>query len=235
MSINTGIYIALLLSGLLGSLGHCMGMCGPLAMMVGLQMKSRGLAAVPHHLLYHGGRIATYALLGAGVGGIGSLLGLGASLNQLAGGISLVLGTAIVLLGMSYLGWLPLGRFEGNGAWLSRAISQALMRGGIRGLILMGALNGLLPCGLVYSALLVAATSGGAMQGALAMACFGVGAIPALLAIGIGAGALSMLTRRALARSAGFLIVLIGLQLSLRGAAALGLVPPLQLGGIVIW
>ena len=235
MSTNTGIYGALLLSGLLGSLGHCMGMCGPLVMMVGLQMKSRGLAATPYYLLYHGARIVIYVLLGAVVGGIGSLLGLGASLSQLAGGISLVLGTGIILLGMSYLGWLPLGRMEGSGTWLNRAMSQALMRGGRWGVILMGALNGLLPCGLVYSALLVAVSSGGALPGALGMFLFGAGTLPALLVIGIGAGALGVRTRQALARGAGFLIVLIGLQLSLRGAAALGIVPSLQVGGLVIW
>jgi sulfite exporter TauE/SafE len=98
----------------------------------------------------------------------------------------------------------------------------------------MGALNGLLPCGLVYSALLVTASSSGALPGALGMFLFGAGTIPALLVIGIGARVLSVRTRQALARGAGFLIVLIGLQLSLRGAAALGIVPSLRLGGLVI-
>jgi uncharacterized protein len=235
MTTNTGLFGALLLSGFLGSLGHCMGMCGPLVIMVGLQTKSRGLAAIPRYLLFHGTRIAIYALLGAVVGGLGSLLGLGASLGQLAGGISLALGIGIILLGMSYLGWLPLGRMEGSGTWLTRAMSRALMRGGRWGVVLMGALNGLLPCGLVYSALLVAASSGGALPGALGMFLFGAGTIPALLVIGIGAGALSMRTRQALARGAGLLIVLVGLQLSLRGAAALGIVPSLRLGELVVW
>jgi sulfite exporter TauE/SafE len=93
----------------------------------------------------------------------------------------------------------------------------------------------LLPCGLVYSALLVTASSGGALPGALGMLLFGVGTIPALLVIGIGAGALNVRTRQVLAHSAGFLIILIGLQISLRGAAALGILPPLRLGGLVIW
>lgn len=235
MSSNIGIFGALLFSGLLGSLGHCTGMCGPLVMMVGMQMKSHGLAAIPHYLLYHGARIAIYTLLGTVVGGVGSLLGLGARLSRLAGGISLVLGIGIIFLGMSSLGWLPLGRIEGNGAWLNQAMSQALRRGGRWGVILMGALNGLLPCGLVYSALLVAASSGGALPGALGMFLFGAGTIPVLLVIGFGAGALSVRTRQVLAHGAGFLIMLIGLQLSLRGAATLGIVPSLRLGGLVIW
>jgi sulfite exporter TauE/SafE len=100
VGINIGVYGVLLVSGLLGSLGHCMGMCGPLVMMVGLQMKNRGVATILYYLLYHGARIAVYMLLGAVVGGIGSLLGLGARLSQIAGVISLVLGTSIILLGM---------------------------------------------------------------------------------------------------------------------------------------
>ena len=235
MSANTGIFGALLLSGLLGSLGHCMGMCGPLVMMVGLQMKSRGMAPLPQFLLYHSARIATYALLGAVTGAIGSLLGLGAGLSQFAGGLSLVLGIGVILFGLSYLGWLPLGRMEGSNAWLNRAMRWALTRGGRRGIIVLGALNGLLPCGLVYSALLVAASTGGALAGAWGMFVFGAGTIPALLLIGVGAGALNVGTRRVLAHSAGLLIVLIGLQLVLRGAAALGFVPTLQVGGVVIW
>jgi sulfite exporter TauE/SafE len=229
------VYAALLLSGLLGSMGHCLGMCGPLVMMVGLQFKSRGLAAFLRHLLYHGARISTYALLGMVVGGIGSLLGLGSRLSTLAGVISLVLGLGVILFGLGYLGWLPLGRMEGAGAWLSQATSRALQRGGLWGTILLGILNGLLPCGLVYSALLVASSTGGPLAGALGMLVFGVGTVPALLVVGVGAGTLSPRVRQALTRLAGVLIVVVGLQLALRGLAALDVVPHLRLRGLMIW
>jgi sulfite exporter TauE/SafE len=229
------VYAALLLSGLVGSMGHCLGMCGPLVMMVGLQFKGRGLAAFPRHLLYHGARILTYALLGMVVGGIGSLLGLGSRLSTVAGVISLVLGLGVILFGLGYLGWLPLGRMEGAGACLSQAMSRALQRGGLWGTILLGTLNGLLPCGLVYSALLVASSTGGPLAGALGMLVFGVGTIPALLVVGVGAGTLSPRVRQALTRLAGVLIVVVGLQLALRGLAALDVVPHLRLKGLMIW
>lgn len=236
MGSDTGAYGLLLLSGFLGSLGHCLGMCGPLVMMVSTQFaRSEGSSTLSLHLLYHSARITVYALLGAVVGAIGSLLGLGSQLSKVAGAVSLLLGLAVILFGLGYLGWLPLGRMGGGGAWLNRAMSQALKRGGRWGVILMGALNGLLPCGLAYGALLVAASTGGALPGALGMFLFGAGTIPALLVIGIGAGALTARTRQALLRGAGFLMVLVGLQLSLRGAAALGLVPPFQLGDMVMW
>lgn len=235
MASNIGLYGVLLSSGLLGSVGHCMGMCGPLVAMVGLRIERRGLAKVSLFMLYHGARIAVYCILGAVVGSLGSLLGFGPGLNKIASWISMALGTGVILLGMGYLGWLPLGRLEGGGAWLNRAMSQAFKLGGAKSMIILGALNGLLPCGLVYSSLLVLASSGGALPGVLGMLIFGAGTLPSLLVIGLGAGALSAKIRQILARGAGFLIMIAGLQLLLRGAAALGFVPSLRLGGLVLW
>jgi hypothetical protein len=203
--------------------------------MMGLQVTKRGVAGAPSHLLYHGSRIAVYAVLGAALGAIGSLLGLGASLNRVAGVLSLALGLGVLAFGLGYLGLLPLGKMEGRGAWLERAMGQAFQRGGREGVMLLGALNGLLPCGLVYSALLVAATTGGPLPGALGMVVFGLGTLPALLVVGLGAGALSPRVRQTLGRVAGVVIVLVGIQLVLRGLAALGVIPPLRLGGLVLW
>jgi sulfite exporter TauE/SafE len=210
-------------------------MCGPLVLMMGLQLRARGMARAPSHVLYHGSRIAVYAILGAVIGTIGSLFGLGASLNRAAGVVSLALGLGVVVFGLGYMGWRPLGRIESTGAHLERAMSQALQRGGREGVILLGALNGLLPCGLVYSALLVSATTGGPLPGALGMVLFGLGTLPALFVVGMGAGALSPRLRQALGRVAGVVIVLVGIQLILRGLSALGVVPPLRLGGLVLW
>jgi sulfite exporter TauE/SafE len=117
MGVDTGVLGALFLSGLLGSLGHCLGMCGPLVTMFGVQFKARKLAGLPYHLLYHTSRVGVYVIFGTLVGGLGSALGLGDSLGKVAGTISLLLGLGVVLLGMGYLGWLPLGRIEGAGDW----------------------------------------------------------------------------------------------------------------------
>jgi sulfite exporter TauE/SafE len=176
-----------------------------------------------------------YALFGALVGGVGSALGLGDSLGKVAGTVSLLLGLGVVLLGLGYLGWLPLGRIEGGGAWLSRAMSWALRQGSSVRVLALGALNGLLPCGLVYSALLVAASTGSLLMGAAGMAVFGLGTLPALLVMGIGAGALSARVRQAFVRVAGVLIVVVGVQLVLRGLAGWGVLPHLHLGRVMLW
>jgi sulfite exporter TauE/SafE len=235
MDLGTSTLGALFLSGLLGSLGHCLGMCGPLVTMFGVQFRARRPAGLPYHLLYHTGRVGVYALFGALVGGVGSALGLGDSLGKVAGTVSLLLGLGVVLLGLGYLGWLPLGRIEGGGAWLSRAMSWALRQGSSVRVLALGALNGLLPCGLVYSALLVAASTGSLLMGAAGMAVFGLGTLPALLVMGIGAGALSARVRQAFVRVAGVLIVVVGVQLVLRGLAGWGVLPHLHLGRVMLW
>ena len=78
-----------MLSGLLGSLGHCLGMCGPLNLMVAAFMRKNDLPALPNFSLYHAVRVLVYTLMGAVVGAIGSLLGLSPQLTTLGGAVSL--------------------------------------------------------------------------------------------------------------------------------------------------
>lgn len=235
MGLDTGTFGALFLSGLLGSLGHCLGMCGPLVTMLGIQLKARKPTGWPYHLLYHASRVGVYVILGTIVGGLGSVLGLGDSFGKVTGIVSLLLGLGVVLLGLGYLGWLPLGRIERAGTWINQAMDWALQQGSSVRVLALGALNGLLPCGLVYSALLVAASTGSPLTGTAGMAIFGLGTLPALLVVGVGAGALSARVRQTFVRVAGVLIVVVGLQLALRGLAAWGAVPHLHLGRLMLW
>lgn len=236
MASHTSLYATLLLSGFLGSLGHCLGMCGPLVMILGLQLGTNGWrSALPRQLLYHAARITVYALLGGIIGAVGSILGVGSQLSLVGGVLGLVLGLLVITLGLGYLGWRPAMLREGSAGWLNRAMSQALQKGGLRSVVLLGALNGLLPCCLVYAALLSAASTGGALAGAQAMLFFGLGTVPALVVVGLGAGIISVRARQVLTRAAGVLMVLVGLQLVLRGGAVLGLVPHLELGSLILW
>jgi sulfite exporter TauE/SafE len=198
MDTQLGVYGTLLLTGLVGSLGHCLGMCGPLVVMVGLRSKPSSGSVLWPHTLYHLGRISVYVLLGLLAGSAGSAVGLGGSLSRLAATVSLLLGLGVFLLGLGYLGWLPVGRVGASAGWFSKAFARVMQLGGPAGVLLLGALNGLLPCGLVYGALLIAASAGRALASALAMGLFGLGTVPALLALGLGAPSLSAAVRQAL-------------------------------------
>ena len=173
------------LLGLAGSL-HCVGMCGPLAL--ALPRPPRHLLA--GRLLYNLGRTLTYAGMGLLFGGLGQTL--------LMAGWQRGLSIATGLLILAYLlsGWLGRGRWSLESAALrllapvQRALGRLLQRTSPGGLLTIGLLNGLLPCGLVYVALAGAAATGTPAGGALFMAVFGLGTSPMMLAIALAGPAL---------------------------------------------
>jgi sulfite exporter TauE/SafE len=181
-----------LLLGLLGGLGHCVGMCSPFVLLVSRRYVSGGDGTVlAGQLWYHSGRIATYAALGAAAGLAGSAV-------DVAGGLYGVRRAAPLLAGILLLGsavpWLL--KFSGgtapSGTIFGRIMTR--MRGWIPGHpFLIGLLLGLLPCGLLYSAVIAAVSRDGAAEGALALVIFGLGTAPALLGVSV---ADALLTRR---------------------------------------
>ena len=234
----TGVsFGALALAGLVGSFGHCVGMCGPLVAMLGVTARRDGsrLPATAH-VLYHASRVSVYGLLGLAAGAAGSFISLGGGLSTAAGLLSLVLGAAVVALGVSFVartGWA--GRALWGGDAITRAMSRAVRRGGTSGILALGAINGLLPCGLVYSALLAAAAGGSALRGGVAMVVFGAATMPVLIALGLGASRLGTRARGFLTTLAGLLIIAVGIQLMVRGGAELGLLPHVRWGALVLW
>ncbi len=205
---------AAFLLGVFGS-GHCLGMCGGIASALGLA--SRGADGTPSRMapLLHGaGRLTTYALLGAVLGGLGHatdvLLGLGPWLRSAAG-------LLVVLFGLQLMG-LRIGgdRIERGGLALWRRIAPMTAR--LRGdytaprALMLGGLWGLLPCGLVYSAAAAATATGSALTGAAFMLAFGLGTMPALLmSTGFVVGGFgAQLGRPEWRRLAGALMVLLG-------------------------
>lgn len=202
-------------AGLLGST-HCLGMCAGISGMFTINAAARGLRAqLPTALVYNLGRLASYAALGALVALFGNtLLGI---IPSIAGPLRLIGGMLIVLIGLQIaFSWRVLQPLERMGARIWERVAP-LAKGLLPVTTLpkaaaLGLLWGLLPCGLVYSVLLVAATSADSLQGALIMAAFGLGTLPAMLATGLGAIQLNRLLGRAGARlGAGLLIVIVGI------------------------
>ena len=204
MMITWGDAVALFMLGLLGT-GHCIGMCGPLVVV--LPGQTQRLSA---HLAYHAGRLVTYALIGAVMGAAGGgMLRLAAVaggdpmlwMSRVQMGISLMAGLFLLFFGLSRMGFLS------EPPWLAIAVPQRMP--GWRGLItkaadrrsntdlfLMGLILGGLPCGLSYAAFARALAGARILPGASMTLIFGLGTLPGLLAVGIGAAVLLNRYRR---------------------------------------
>jgi sulfite exporter TauE/SafE len=206
---------AAFLTGVLGS-AHCLGMCGGISGLFAVNSSVATLRSqIPLAITYNFGRVLSYALLGIIVGAFGSVI-IKAS-PGLAGGIRLVSGIVIILIGLKVAFDLrALNGIERMGATLWSRIAPAA-----KGLVPvtnlpralgLGLVWGWLPCGLVYSVLLIAATSAKPVNGALVMIAFGFGTMPAMIMTGLGAAKLSQVMRRKSARvGLGLLIVVLGL------------------------
>ncbi|MCK5124666.1 MAG: sulfite exporter TauE/SafE family protein [candidate division Zixibacteria bacterium] len=169
--------------GLAGSL-HCIGMCGPIAIALPLQDKSKYRLLIGR-VLYNFGRIITYAVLGLIFGFIGQGFFIGGYQQTL----SIVLGVLMLLtifLPSKYASYLTGARLHEKLTGKIRGLWRKLMeKNSISSLFLIGLLNGFLPCGLVYIAIAGSIATGTALGGALYMAVFGFGTFPVMLAMSL--------------------------------------------------
>jgi uncharacterized protein len=160
---------------------HCVVMCGPLMMAV--LSRRNGRAAI----LYHGGRLGTYALLGAVTGAIGHLAIL-AGAGRL---LSVVAGLALIWAAARRAGWMKTGWGPDLSPHVTAVVVRATEATRARfqessplRIVAAGVLNGLLPCGPVYAALTAAAALGDSARAVGFMVAFGAGTLPLLAAIG---------------------------------------------------
>jgi hypothetical protein len=181
----TSDYLMIFTMGLFGSL-HCMGMCGGLIMACSMKF-GKASGGFGFSLLYNAGRIFTYALIGLFMGLFGKEL-LTSDLFMLRQILPIIAGGIMILIGLDILGIFP--------AALKRYVAKLLPKKTIDGLItrqlkqgrspalVLGMLNGLIPCGLVYAAALKASTMGSALSGLMIMLSLGLGTLLPLLFIG---------------------------------------------------
>ena len=181
---------AAILLGLVGSF-HCVGMCGPIALALPIS-HSGWLQKVLGTLLYNIGRAITYAAMGAVFG----VLGEGIQLGGFQSWVSIAMGVIMVL----------------------SVLFPVLFRNrSLFSLFVIGLLNGLLPCGLVYVALAGAIATGGVTNGALFMFLFGLGTLPMLAAVTLLGNALSGPFKTAINKLVPYVVVIIGVLFILRG------------------
>ena len=168
----------------LGSIGHCIGMCGGFIMtytMAKVKPSDSKFIQSIYHLSYNLGRVTTYTVLGALFGYFGSLW----EINPLIRSIMFTIaGILMVVMGLSFAGKLKfLNSIEvpiSNYSWFKKIFTYQMNSGNKSSFFVLGVLNGLFPCGLVYTMLVTATTTSSALYGALVMAVFGIFTIPTL-------------------------------------------------------
>ncbi|MBO9551682.1 sulfite exporter TauE/SafE family protein [Pseudomonas sp.] len=199
-----------LVLGLLGG-GHCLGMCGGLmgALTLAIPPEQRG-RRLRLLMAYNLGRILSYACAGLLLG----LAGWALASSPAAMALRVVAALLLIAMGLYLAGWWSgLTRIEalGRGLWrhIQPAASRLMPVSSVPRALLLGALWGWLPCGLVYSTLLWAASQGNAGYSAALMLAFGLGTWPILLATGLAAERVNALLRRRSVRMAGGLLVIL--------------------------
>ena len=202
-----------LILGLAGSL-HCAGMCGPLMVALSGARRQQG-RLVRSQVVHQLGRLAAYMLLGLAFGMAGKALVFAGFQRWVS------LGLGVAVLAVWGLGrWLPLSAAPIRAvSYLKSALGRRLHRPGWASQLMLGGLNGLLPCGLVYVACAGAAATGGLLSGASYMLVFGLGTVPMMLTIGLGGSWLQRVTRFRIQQVMPTCVVALSLLLILRGLA----------------
>jgi uncharacterized protein len=227
---TNSIYFLMFTSGLLGSFGHCIGMCGPIVASYCVTLKSRGMLA---HFFFNYGRVTTYTILGGIMGVSGSFLATVAYIREFQKGIMIIAGIVIIIMGLNLAGWIPLGWVVGRRNQSVSAPSSFMinkMRRIFSGDLPNGAFyplgmaTGLIPCGLVYTALISTARAAmeaqnyimGGLEGMLMMLLFGIGTMPALVMFGKLVNAISIQMRSRLYKLAALVMIAMGVLFLVR-------------------
>ena len=180
--------ILILSTAFLGSVGHCIGMCGGIVVAYSstkIDPKASNLLQTVSHLAYNFGRVTTYTMLGAMFGLMGQVI---AFTPTTKGVLFLLTGILMILAGASLIGklkFLNSAEFSiSKKGWYQQSFRKLISNKSLSSFYLLGMLNGIIPCGLVYSFAIFAASTASPLWGAIVMATFGLATIPALFFLG---------------------------------------------------
>jgi sulfite exporter TauE/SafE len=210
-------YILFLVGGLLGS-AHCVGMCGGFVIALGAMGGKPG-AILMRQILYGLGRVFTYTFGGVAAGYVGlRLSGYLPGAIQAQAWLCVVAGVLLIIQGLHAAGWLRFSFQRPPSACPGPTMFGALLKETRRSSVFIaGIINGLLPCGLVYAYLALAASQGTLVSAGLTMLSFGLGTLPVLALVGTGSGYVSHAFRRRVLTLAAWCVVLTGLLTLWRG------------------
>jgi sulfite exporter TauE/SafE len=203
------------IASLLGSL-HCVGMCGPFALLAGADSEKRKSAALPT-IAYSGGRLVTYSIVGLIFGSLGLALNLGTSFADWQQTATYVAGGLMIAVGL-----ITMARLYGFRIKLPKLFSpvQIVLKNGfakakamppLRRAFVIGALTTLMPCGWLYTFAITAAGTGSPFWGMVVMIVFWTGTIPIMSALMLGFNRISTSIQKRLPVLMATLVIAIGL------------------------
>lgn len=204
-------YILLFSAGLLGSL-HCVGMCGGLIMACRMKCGSGPSFSV----FYNAGRILSYTVLGFVMGLLGKALIAAGMFGKFQGLMPVIAGIFMILIGLDLLGYVPKRLKKLTSGLFPKTLSDILVGSQLKkrqpAPFFIGALNGLIPCGLLYAIGVKAASTADPIHGMLTMIAFGAGTLPALLMVGSFSGILGRARSNLLSNASSLFIIFLGVK-----------------------
>jgi sulfite exporter TauE/SafE len=206
-------YFAIFLGGIAGSL-HCVGMCGafPLALAGG----ARGNRLL-RQLLYNLGRLNTLVFIGAVSGAVGAAFVGFAPVRAVEGVLAVIAGLVMIVVGLEVLG--VLAQLSSRGAAMVQATIGRVLAGVMRSRsmaapLALGVFNAFLPCQLIYAFAAYAASTASVGEGMLTMLAFGLGTVPAMLALGVARVLARPAVRARLSLVSGLVVIVFGVTLT---------------------
>ena len=215
-------FLFIIATAFTASIGHCIGMCGGIVIAYSstkIDHKKSWLNQSVAHLAYNIGRVVTYTILGI----IFGALGKASSFTPTTKGILfLVTGILMIMAGLSLLGKLGfLNAIEvsfSNKTWFQKLFGKLMRTKSLSSFFALGMLNGIIPCGLVYSFAIIAASTASPLWGGVVMAVFGLSTIPTLFMLGFITKFLQKgTTRKVMMKISALLVILYGVFIMYKG------------------
>ncbi|MHA7863542.1 sulfite exporter TauE/SafE family protein [Flagellimonas marinaquae] len=204
-----------LVLGLLGSL-HCLGMCGPIAFMLPLD-HGNTIKKTTQLSIYHLGRLLAYGIIGVLFGFLGKGLALFGIQQKLSIGIGALMILLVLIPGKYMNGHKLLTPMYSIIGKVKSKLGAELQKKTPDTFLTIGFLNGFLPCGLVYMALLGAVAMGSPLEGGLYMMIFGLGTVPLMSAVVYSKGMFSGPIKAKIQKLIPVFVVIIGILFIIRG------------------
>lgn len=189
---------------------HCVGMCGGIMLSQSVSKNNSGkFQAIKPSILYNLGRIISYTILGGIVGGIGSIFSISSSVK---GSIQIIAALLMIILGLNMLGFKFLKKLNIK---LPKFMSK--LKNNSKSPLIVGILNGFMPCGPLQTMQIFALGTGSMTYGALSMFMFSLGTVPLMLGFGSLSGILNKGAGKQILKLSGAFVIVLGIIMISRG------------------